>query len=95
MFGKLFTAPAPQVVRKDNGETVVKVGMREHPVDPNAIAYDLDKYNRPVNAYYDPYTARIARFSRGYRLVAIREDWKHYIEELNTSNHRYARTARL
>lgn len=95
MFGKIFTAPAPKVVHKDNGETVVKVGMREYPVDPSAIAYDLGKYNRPVNAYYDPYTARIARFSRGYRFVAIREDWKDYITKLNESKHRYPRPARF
>lgn len=95
MFGKIFTAPAPKVVHKDNGETVVKVSMNEYPVDPNAIAYDLDPRNRPVNAYYDPYTARIARFSRGYRLVAIREDWKDYITELNESKHRYPRPSRF
>lgn len=91
MFGKMFT---PQVVRKDNGNTVVKVGIFRFKVDPQAIAYDLGRFNRPVNAYYNVYHVRHYRHAKGYRFVAISPAWEDYIEKLNQSTYRHPRPVR-
>lgn len=88
-------ARKPEVIRKDTGATVVKIGAREYPVDPNAIAYSVGAGNVPARAYYDVYEMRIARFQRGYRFIPVHPGWKNWVEELNESTYRYPRTARF